>query len=101
MDERPFKQRHRRNPPSMHAEVRDHLHQLLASGVMPYKEKGFVDVNISNITTRTVVIQPRALLCEILPVIVEEQPSVADVSQDKDSLLNKMDIETSHISGTQ
>nr|KAG5692734.1 hypothetical protein BaRGS_033845 [Batillaria attramentaria] len=33
-DERPFKQAHRRIPPSMIDEVRSHLHQLLASGVI-------------------------------------------------------------------
>jgi transposase InsO family protein len=30
----PFKQRHRRIPPSMYEEVRNHLHQLLAAGII-------------------------------------------------------------------
>ena len=33
-NERPFKQRHRRIPPSMYQEVRDHLQHLLASGII-------------------------------------------------------------------
>ena len=33
-DEVPFKQRHRRIPPSMYEEVKNHLHQLLASSVI-------------------------------------------------------------------
>lgn len=34
VDERPFKQKHRRIPPAMYEEVRNHIHQLLASGVI-------------------------------------------------------------------
>lgn len=73
----------------------------ISPSLITYREKGFVDVNISNVTTRTVVIQPRALLCEIHPVFVEEQPSLEDSFQDKTSLLNGMDIESSRISTTQ
>ena len=34
LDETPCKQRYRRIPSSMYSEVKDHLHQLLASGVI-------------------------------------------------------------------
>ena len=34
VDGTPFKQKHRRIPPSMYDEVRDHLHLLLASGII-------------------------------------------------------------------
>lgn len=34
IDERPFKQRHRRIPPSMVDEVRQHIKQLLACGII-------------------------------------------------------------------
>ena len=34
VDETPFKQKHRRIPPAMYEEVRNHVHQLLASGVI-------------------------------------------------------------------
>jgi len=30
----PFKQKHRHIPPTMYEEVRDHIHQLLASGII-------------------------------------------------------------------
>ena len=38
-----------------------------------YGSKQIIDMPISNITTRTVVIQPRAILCEIQPVTIEER----------------------------
>ena len=34
-DETPFKQRHRRIPPSMYQEVKDHLQELLGAGISP------------------------------------------------------------------
>ena len=34
MDERPFKQRHRRIPPAMYEEVKEHLQQLVSAGVI-------------------------------------------------------------------
>ena len=37
-DNAPFKQRHRRIPPSMYQEVRDHLHKLLDTGVIRESE---------------------------------------------------------------
>jgi hypothetical protein len=40
-----------------------------------HKQTGPVTVRISNITTRTVLIPPRAVLCELQPVTVEESLS--------------------------
>ena len=32
---------------------------------------GFYEVNISNVTTRTLTIHPHTILCELQPVVVE------------------------------
>ncbi|PJE77975.1 hypothetical protein CI610_03096 [invertebrate metagenome] len=41
LDDRPFKQRHRKIPPSMYEEVRTHLQQLLSAGVIRHSHSPF------------------------------------------------------------
>ena len=63
--------------------------------------KQFVDVHVSNITTRTVVIQPKAVLCEIQPVTIEENPKPENNTVDFSSLLSQMDIEDKTVTQKQ
>ena len=37
-----------------------------------YKANGEVDVNCSNLTTNSITISPKAILCEVQPVTVDE-----------------------------
>ncbi len=59
-----------------------------------------VDVHLCNITTRTVTIQPKAILCEIQPVSVTEQQcddsNVTSVSEGH-TLLSKLHISDGNI----
>ena len=45
-----------------------------------YPAKNKVEVSIDNVTTRTVHIPPRALLCEIQPISIEDIPQSKDVT---------------------
>ena len=49
-----------------------------------YPAKDIVEVNIDNITTRTVQIPPRALLCEIQPVSIEDLPPKQGYTRDQE-----------------
>ena len=70
-----------------------------------YRNTGPVDVHISNLTTRTVVIQPHAILCEIHPVnIVDDDTSNftnCDLAADEKDLLNKVHISDDILSNAQ
>ena len=58
-----------------------------------YGSKQIIDVPISNITTRTVVIQPRAILCEIQPVTIEERHAEEENRADFANIIGTMEIE--------
>jgi transposase InsO family protein len=49
---------------------------------------GEIDVHISNVTTRTLIIPPGAILCELQPVTIEDPPTeiAAEVSRLKDTI---------------
>jgi len=51
-----------------------------------YKDSGLVDIVISNVSTRTVTLQPKATLCEIQPVSVTDIAEQPAVEHSKDPL---------------
>ena len=56
-----------------------------------YKNTSPVDVHISNVTTRTVVIPPRGILCEIQPVTIEHD---IEMNQEEESnIFNSINID--------
>ena len=60
--------------------------------------KMYVDVHISNITTRTISIPPRALLCELQAVTVEKIPDTLMNSEiGSEVLLNKINFDESSV----
>ena len=61
---------------------------------------GFYDVYISNITTRTLPIHPHTILCELQPVVVENNVLRDEIYQ-KTSLEDKVNIESSALTETQ
>jgi transposase InsO family protein len=66
-----------------------------------YGKNGLVDVHLSNVTTRTVVIQPRAVLCEVQPVTIENKPP-ADVSEiDSSKLVNDLKVDYTDLDSNQ
>ena len=70
-----------------------------------YRNTGPVDVHISNLTTRTVVVQPHAILCEVHPVnIVDDDISDfenCDLAADAKDLLDKVHFSDTILSSAQ
>ena len=63
-----------------------------------YHNTGPVDVHVSNLTTRTVVVQPHAILCEIHPVNIVDNDNDNvnfDLADNAKDLLNKIHISDS------
>ena len=58
-----------------------------------YPANHLIRVDIDNITTRTVRIQPRAILCELHPVVIEEDYDVS-ISQSAQPSKNVLDLVT-------
>ena len=54
-----------------------------------------VEVHVSNVTTQTLKVPPRATLCELQPVTLQNLPTGA--SLDKDSLLGQVDIDNERL----
>ncbi|KAL5006783.1 hypothetical protein ScPMuIL_015589 [Solemya velum] len=54
-----------------------------------YKQNGIVQLQITNISTRTVTIQPKALLCELQPVKIED---ISTVEADSIDEMEEIDI---------
>ena len=67
-----------------------------------YKTNGNVNVQIANVSTRTIVIPPHAVLCELQPVTIQQQDaqstpsstSVLDLIEITRSDLTKDDLQT-------
>ena len=56
------------------------------------RQTGLIDVHVANVTTQTVVIHPRAILCELQPVkLVAEEPLEHEES-DSESFLGQLNI---------
>ena len=57
-----------------------------------YSKTHTVPVHISNVTTRTVTVNPRALLCELQPVTIQERQLLHDVSDSEWGVLENVSI---------
>ncbi|VDI34236.1 Hypothetical predicted protein [Mytilus galloprovincialis] len=57
-----------------------------------YKENGTLTVRLSNITTRTITIPPKAIICEVQPVTIEAQPT-----DTKETDMNRLPITSDSI----
>ena len=65
-----------------------------------YPAKNIVEVSIDNVTTRTVHIPPRALLCEIQPVSIEDIPQSRDATV-TNSVLDLVTMDMEHLTFDQ
>jgi len=65
-----------------------------------HRQNGIVDINISNITTRTVTVPPRALLAEIQPVTILDPPERPD-DEFTVPLLDQVKIDTNNLTPEQ
>ena len=66
--------------------------------------KGFIDVTISNCSTRTVSIPPKSIVCEVQPVTIEHKikvPECTDMSQHETNILNDVKISSDDLSKEQ
>jgi hypothetical protein len=59
-----------------------------------YNKTGIVPIHITNVTTRTVTVPPKALLCELQPVTVEDAVLLKDKASNV-NVLDQMKIEDS------
>lgn len=67
-----------------------------------YKDNYEVDVNISNITTRTVKIPPKALLCELHPVLIEDvQPQTTSTNSENQDAMDLVKISSTNLTPNQ
>lgn len=57
-----------------------------------YNGTSSISVEITNVTTRTVSVPPKALICEMLPVCVAELPSSDSVPSKLENILDKINI---------
>ena len=60
-----------------------------------------VDINISNVTTRTVTVPPRALIAEIQPVVIQDPPNPDDLNSDSTHLLDQVKINKDNLTPEQ
>lgn len=56
------------------------------------KYSGFIDVHVSSVTTQTVVIPPKAILCELQPVKLATEELGQAEDQDSQSFMDKIKI---------
>lgn len=70
----------------------------LTPSLVAYKGRstGLVDVTFANLSTRTVSIEPRALLCEVQPCEVTHLDDMPE--EEREDLLKELNIETSRLS---
>ncbi|KAL5007992.1 hypothetical protein ScPMuIL_013573 [Solemya velum] len=71
----------------------------ITPALVPYKygERQKVSVQITNISTRTVTIQPKALLCELQPVIIENIQKVENDTTSAEDIAEKVSICTERL----
>ena len=65
-----------------------------------HKQHGHINVRLSNTTTRTISIPPKAVVCEIQPVILEEQPEIPTESETT-KIMNQIKITQSDLTDQQ
>ena len=59
-----------------------------------YKKNGIIDVQVSNVTTSTFAIPPKAVLCELQPVDVDLDYHVAVSVESQGSIVDQVSVET-------
>ena len=64
-----------------------------------HKMNGPITVRVSNITTRTICIPPKAIVCEIQPVTLENNPQPS--SEEITNILDQMEITKSNLTEDQ
>lgn len=57
-----------------------------------YKDKQEIPVNISNLTTRTVIVNPREILCELHPVSIIDTPHTCSIQPEEIAHLKDVKI---------
>ena len=57
-------------------------------------ENGIIQVQISNVTTSTFTVSPRAVICELHPMRVDLEYGVVECDDSEESILNQVSIET-------
>ena len=65
-----------------------------------HKQNGPLTVKINNITTRTISIPPKAIVCELQPVTLETTPDLSS-EQEIQNILGLMEFEKSDLSDEQ
>ena len=71
-------------------DVEPRLHQF------NFKNNGHITIQLSNVTTRTITIPPKAVICELHPVTIPPKPS--QENQPVETFLDKVEINKSDLS---
>ena len=66
-----------------------------------YGGNGIINVQIANVTTRTITIPPRAVLCEVQPVTIEHQEQNTTSTLRSTSVLDQVEITKSNLTEHQ
>jgi len=72
-------------------DVEPRLHQF------NFKNNGHITIQLSNVTTRTITIPPKAVICELQPVTIQPKPSQENQPVET-SFLDKVEINKSDLS---
>ena len=59
-----------------------------------YGKNGYINVQISNVTTSTFTIAPKTILCELQPVQIDMSYDITESSDKSVSVLDKVSVET-------
>ena len=63
-----------------------------------FGKNGIIDIQISNVTTSTFKVSPRAVVCELQPVSVDLDYGVVDSDNSGESILDQVSVETMGLS---
>ena len=66
-----------------------------------YKDKQEIPVNISNLTTRTVIVNPREILCELHPVSIIDTPHTCSIQPEEIAHLKDVKIPYDELDSVQ
>ena len=68
-----------------------------------YKQNGVIDVHIANVTSRTLVIPPKAVICGIQPVTIEDHKKEDYLAEDKEekNIFDQILIDSTNLTNDQ
>ena len=68
-----------------------------------YKQNGIIDMHKANVTSRTVVIPPKSIICEIQPITIEDHKKKDYLAQNKEkkNIFDQISIDSTNVTNDQ